>query len=120
VAMRAARAAWQAKLVPALWEAWGAVANILGALREYEAERQVLAAILPQVRSFIWSGDLLTRKLLGRRIWGLWPLCTALFVAGGRIHGPRRPRGDQQGWPHSCCLASSAPSCKTCRTSYGS
>jgi anaphase-promoting complex subunit 5 len=49
VAMRAARAAWQAKLVPALWEAWGAVANILGALREYDAERRVLAAILPQV-----------------------------------------------------------------------
>jgi anaphase-promoting complex subunit 5 len=51
VAMRAARAAWQAKLVPALWEAWGAVANILGALREYDAERRVLAAILPQVIS---------------------------------------------------------------------
>jgi len=41
-------AAWQARLVPALWEAWGAVPNILGALREYDAEARVIAAILPR------------------------------------------------------------------------
>lgn len=48
VAMRAANAAWQAKILPALWEAWGAVANILGALGEFDAERKILDAIIPQ------------------------------------------------------------------------
>jgi anaphase-promoting complex subunit 5 len=51
VAMRAANAAWQAKLLPALWEAWGTVANILGAMGEYDAERKILDAIIPQVSS---------------------------------------------------------------------
>jgi anaphase-promoting complex subunit 5 len=60
VAMRAARAAWQARLVPALWEAWGAVANILGALREYDAERRVIAAILPQVGRLLIAEGALT------------------------------------------------------------
>jgi anaphase-promoting complex subunit 5 len=50
IAMRAANAAWQAKILPALWEAWGAVANILGALGEYDVERKILDAIIPQVR----------------------------------------------------------------------
>jgi anaphase-promoting complex subunit 5 len=49
VAMRAANAAWEAKLIPALWEAWGAVANILGALEEFDAEKQILDVIIPQV-----------------------------------------------------------------------
>jgi anaphase-promoting complex subunit 5 len=49
VAMRAANAAWGAKLLPALWEAWGAVANILGAMEEFEAEKEILDAIIPQV-----------------------------------------------------------------------
>jgi anaphase-promoting complex subunit 5 len=50
VAIRAANAAWQSKIVPALWEAWGCVANILGSLDEFDAERKILDAIMPQVR----------------------------------------------------------------------
>jgi anaphase-promoting complex subunit 5 len=50
VAMRAANAAWQSRLLPALWEAWGAIANILGALGEWEAQRRVLEGIIPQVK----------------------------------------------------------------------
>jgi anaphase-promoting complex subunit 5 len=49
VAIRAANAAWQAKILPALWESWGAVANILGSLEEYEAESRLLEGIIPQV-----------------------------------------------------------------------
>jgi hypothetical protein len=49
VAMRAANAAWQSRLLPALWEAWGAIANILGVLGEWEAQRRVLEGIIPQV-----------------------------------------------------------------------
>jgi anaphase-promoting complex subunit 5 len=51
VAMRAANAAWQSRLLPALWEAWGAISNILGALGEWEAQRRVLEGIIPQVGS---------------------------------------------------------------------
>jgi anaphase-promoting complex subunit 5 len=50
VAMRAANAAWEAKLLPALWEAWGAVANILGALEEFGRAKQILDVLIPQVR----------------------------------------------------------------------
>jgi anaphase-promoting complex subunit 5 len=49
VAMHAANAAWQAKILPALWEAWGTVANILGSLGEYDTQRTILDAIIPQV-----------------------------------------------------------------------
>ncbi|KAF2674965.1 hypothetical protein BT63DRAFT_449952 [Microthyrium microscopicum] len=55
IAMRAANAAWQARIIPALWEAWGAVANILGALGEFDAERKVLEGIIPQA---LGCGDL--------------------------------------------------------------
>jgi anaphase-promoting complex subunit 5 len=55
VAMRAANAAWEAKLIPTLWEAWGAVANILGALEEFGAQRQILDAIIPQVRASLFT-----------------------------------------------------------------
>jgi anaphase-promoting complex subunit 5 len=48
VAMRAASAAWNARILPALWEAWGAIANILGVLGEFEAQRKVLEGIIPQ------------------------------------------------------------------------
>ena len=55
VAMRAANAAWQSRILPALWEAWGAVANILGALGEFEAQRKILEGIIPQALA---CGDL--------------------------------------------------------------
>lgn len=48
VAMRAASAAWNARILPALWESWGAISNILGALGEYDAQRKILEGIIPQ------------------------------------------------------------------------
>ncbi len=50
-AMRATSVAWRARLLPALWEALMAVANILLHLREFEAAAKLLHAILPQVSS---------------------------------------------------------------------
>jgi anaphase-promoting complex subunit 5 len=91
VAMRAARTAWQARLVPALWEAWGAVANVLGALREYDAERRVIDAILPQVCLSAGSldGALTCERRLGRETL----LCARSFIRGRlmRIWASRMP-----------------------------
>ena len=55
VAMRAVSIAIQARLLPALWEAVGVLANILGSLEEYDAQRQLLDAIVPRA---LGSGDL--------------------------------------------------------------
>ncbi|KAK3363667.1 anaphase-promoting complex subunit 5-domain-containing protein [Lasiosphaeria hispida] len=48
IAMRAASMAWRARLVPLLWQAIGALANILNALGEFAAAAQLLFAILPR------------------------------------------------------------------------
>jgi anaphase-promoting complex subunit 5 len=48
IAMRAASMAWRARLVPLLWQAIGALANILNALGEFGAAEQLLIAILPR------------------------------------------------------------------------
>ena len=49
VAVRAASGAWRARILPALWDAMGAVANVLVYLREFEAAAKLLIAIMPQV-----------------------------------------------------------------------
>lgn len=49
VAIRAASTAHRAKLIPTLWEAIGALSNILIHLGELEAARRLLDAIIPQV-----------------------------------------------------------------------
>ena len=49
VAVRAASVAWRARLMPALWQAMGMIANILVHLREFEAAVKILASIMPQV-----------------------------------------------------------------------
>ena len=49
VTMRAASLAYRARLVPALWEAIGALARVLISLREYDAAAKLLVRIMPQV-----------------------------------------------------------------------
>lgn len=48
IAMRAAGMAWRARLVSLLWQAVGAIANILNALGECAAAERLLVAVLPR------------------------------------------------------------------------
>lgn len=48
VAMRAASIAWQARLTSLLWQAIGAVADILTSLGEFEAAEGLLLAVIPR------------------------------------------------------------------------
>ncbi|TQS37623.1 hypothetical protein Golomagni_01897 [Golovinomyces magnicellulatus] len=49
VALGAASNAWQARLLPTLWAAMGAISNILNSLAEFQASTQILIAIFPRV-----------------------------------------------------------------------
>jgi anaphase-promoting complex subunit 5 len=49
LATRAAQIAYRARVLPALWEAVGLLANILNHLREFGAAMELLHAIMPQV-----------------------------------------------------------------------
>ncbi|KAK0655482.1 putative APC5 protein [Cercophora newfieldiana] len=48
LSVRAASLAWRARLLPQLWHAIGALANILNALAEFAAAAQLLVAVLPR------------------------------------------------------------------------
>ena len=48
VAVRAASIAWRARLIPGLWAAMGAIANILTSLSEFHASSQILISIIPR------------------------------------------------------------------------
>ena len=48
IAMRAASMAWRARVMPLLWQAIGAVANVLASLGEFEASESLLLAVLPR------------------------------------------------------------------------
>ena len=48
VAVRAASIAWRARLIPGLWAAMGAIANILTSLSEFHASSQILTSIIPR------------------------------------------------------------------------
>jgi anaphase-promoting complex subunit 5 len=48
VAVRAASIAWRARLIPGLWVAMGAIANILTSLGEFRAASQILISIIPR------------------------------------------------------------------------
>lgn len=48
VAVRAASIAWRARIIPALWAAMGAIANILTSLSEFNASSQILISIIPR------------------------------------------------------------------------
>ncbi len=54
-AVRAASAAWRARLLPALWEALNAVVDVLIHLKEFHAAARILHAIMPQVRIALCS-----------------------------------------------------------------
>ncbi|KFG83437.1 anaphase-promoting complex protein [Metarhizium anisopliae] len=47
-AVRATNIAWRARLIPCLWQAIGALSNILVSLGEFEAAIQLLIAVLPR------------------------------------------------------------------------
>ena len=49
VALRAATLAHRSRLLPALWEAIGAISRILISLREFDAAAKILSSIMPQV-----------------------------------------------------------------------
>ncbi|KAI0886234.1 anaphase-promoting complex subunit 5-domain-containing protein [Annulohypoxylon maeteangense] len=61
IAVRAANVAWRARLIPYLWPAIGAIANILTSLGEFEPAIQLLNAILP--RSLECENSAMTAKL---------------------------------------------------------
>lgn len=48
LAMRAASMAWRARLLALLWQAVGALANILNALGEFAAAERLLVAVIPR------------------------------------------------------------------------
>jgi anaphase-promoting complex subunit 5 len=48
IAVRAASIAWHARLLPGLWVAMGAIANILISLGEFEAASQILISVIPR------------------------------------------------------------------------
>ncbi|KAH7386151.1 anaphase-promoting complex subunit 5-domain-containing protein [Cadophora sp. MPI-SDFR-AT-0126] len=52
IAVRAASIAWRARLIPALWGAMGAIANILTSLSEFQASCQILIAIIPRALEY--------------------------------------------------------------------
>ncbi|KAI1449136.1 anaphase-promoting complex subunit 5-domain-containing protein [Annulohypoxylon stygium] len=61
IAVRAANVAWRARLIPYLWPAIGAIANILTSLGEFEPAIELLSAILP--RSLECENSAMTAKL---------------------------------------------------------
>lgn len=48
IAMRAANLAWKVRLMTLLWQAIGAVANILNSLEEFEAAERLLLVVIPR------------------------------------------------------------------------
>jgi anaphase-promoting complex subunit 5 len=48
IAVRAAAIAWRARLLSVLWQAMGAIANILTSLEEFEASSRILVSVLPR------------------------------------------------------------------------
>ncbi|KAK5636154.1 hypothetical protein RRF57_011866 [Xylaria bambusicola] len=61
IVVRAANVAWRARLIPYLWPAIGALANILCSLGEFEPAIQLLLAVLP--RSLECENAAITAKL---------------------------------------------------------
>ncbi|KAK4674438.1 APC5 protein [Podospora pseudopauciseta] len=49
IAMRATSMAWRALNIPLLWQAVGALANVLNSLSEFSAAAQLLLSVLPRV-----------------------------------------------------------------------
>lgn len=52
VAVRAATAAWRARLLPLLWNSMGAIANILNSLSEFAAASSILSSVIPRALEY--------------------------------------------------------------------
>ncbi|KAI0204259.1 anaphase-promoting complex subunit 5-domain-containing protein [Astrocystis sublimbata] len=61
IVVRAANVAWRARLIPYLWPAIGAIANVLSSLGEFESAALLLDAVLP--RSLECENSAMTAKL---------------------------------------------------------
>ncbi|KAI1101011.1 anaphase-promoting complex subunit 5-domain-containing protein [Jackrogersella minutella] len=61
IAVRAANVAWRTRLIPYLWPAIGAIANILNSLGEFDPAIRLLNAVLP--RSLECENSIMTAKL---------------------------------------------------------
>lgn len=76
-AVRAANAAWRARLIPYLWPAIGAVANVLNALGEFTGAASLLVAALP--RSLECENAAMTARLYSH----LADACVGMAGAAG-------------------------------------
>ncbi len=98
VALRAASLAHRARLLPALWEAMGAVSNVLINLGEFEAAGRLLGSIMPQVSLKSAGFDSHTlpttaelKRVVGSGMRRLCPGGTDLFSPCRFSYGPSRP-----------------------------
>ncbi len=74
IVVRAANVAWRARLIPYLWPAIGAIANILCSLGEFEPAIQLLYAVLPrslECEKLGYDGKAILA--FGGRKWWAWP-----------------------------------------------
>ncbi|TQW01172.1 anaphase-promoting complex protein [Cordyceps javanica] len=84
-AIRAANLAWRARLIPQLWEATGALANILISVGDFEAAVEMLNAALP--RSLECETPALTARLYSY-------LADANMGMAGRMEAKSSKRGE--------------------------
>ncbi|KAF2432996.1 hypothetical protein EJ08DRAFT_608324 [Tothia fuscella] len=94
MALRAAAVSYRAKLLPALWESVGAMANILSSLCEYGVARRLLDAVIPQAlggkdaalcaQLYLWQADALA-GLAGQEAHGSNGQAALLSEAEGYI-----------------------------------
>ncbi|EGX90107.1 anaphase-promoting complex subunit Apc5, putative [Cordyceps militaris CM01] len=84
-AIRAANLAWRARLIPQLWAAMGALANIIISLGEFEAAIEMLSAALP--RSLECEIPTLTARLYSY-------LADANMGMAGRMEAKSSKRGE--------------------------
>lgn len=107
VAVRAASTAWKARLMPALWQAMGAIANILISLDEFEAAKQILSSVIPralecedcainaQLYSFLVDAEM--------GMAGKYQQSIKAAVAASRLRSPdKRSSAKGKGAEHSC------------------
>lgn len=91
VATRAAFIAQQTHLIPLLWEAVGAISNILMNFDEFDAARRLLDAVIPQVSlrvTKVFNHVSLTNAGSGGERLSLDR--STVLAAGRCIHGPSR------------------------------
>ncbi|KAI5464374.1 anaphase-promoting complex subunit 5-domain-containing protein [Mariannaea sp. PMI_226] len=83
-AMRAASIAWRTRIIPSLWQAVGAIANVLVSLGEFEAASHLLLTVIP--RSLESDGVSITAQLY-----------TLLIDAKMGLAGQQAPKSKERG-----------------------